>query len=83
MLSWATHALAPVVCFLSFEIEMGVLRSHFRQRDNSSKLSEPDTNVKPGVRDVVNPVINVPRENVRNNINETKQDIRDRTQKLQ
>ncbi len=42
VLSWATHALAPVVCFLAFEIEMGVLRSHFRQHDNVSTLSETD-----------------------------------------
>ena len=89
VLSWATHALAPVVCFLAFEIEMGVLRSHFRQHDNGSKMSEPNKNVKPDVNVVVGDV-NVARENVRNNvkvckpemsgIKETKQDIQNRIQ---
>lgn len=34
-LSWSVHALSPVVCCVSFEIFMGVLRSHFRQRDDT------------------------------------------------
>jgi hypothetical protein len=48
VLSWAVHALAPVVCFLSFEIEMGVLRSHFRQLDNIPEpgSGDPETVVK-------------------------------------
>jgi hypothetical protein len=50
VLSWAAHALAPVVCFLSFEIEMGVLRSHFRHRDSVSEMSEVD---KPVVKPIV------------------------------
>ncbi len=41
VLSWAVHALAPVVCFLSFEIEMGVLRSYFRQLDSLTEAGEP------------------------------------------
>lgn len=56
VLSWAAHALAPVVCFLSFEIEMGVLRSHFRLRDRN-----PDTNETSAVKEIVNPFVNVAR----------------------
>ena len=40
VLSWAAHALAPLVCFLSFEIEMGVLRSHFRHQDSVPETAE-------------------------------------------
>ncbi|GEM_PF-6383748 len=40
VLSWSVHALAPVVCFLSFEVEMGVLRSSFRQHDNIPEACE-------------------------------------------
>jgi len=88
VLSWATHALAPVVCFLAFEIEMGVLRSHFRQHDNGSKMSETDKNAKPDVKGNVKPVVSVAKENVRNNVRvfkpeipdvkETKRDIQNR-----
>jgi len=42
VLSWAVHALAPVVCFLSFEVEMGVLRSYFRQIDKISESESSD-----------------------------------------
>jgi hypothetical protein len=43
-LSWSVHALAPIVCFASFEIEMGVLRSHFRQSEKAENKS--DNNLK-------------------------------------
>jgi len=48
-LSWTVHALAPVVCCVSFEIFMGVLRSHFRQRDDTptpKPTSKPVTTTK-------------------------------------
>ncbi len=90
VLSWAIHALAPVVCFLAFEIEMGVLRSYFRQHDNDSKMSKAGKNVIPVVKGNVKPVVNVARENIGNNVKvfkpempdvkETKRDIQNRIQ---
>ena len=54
LLSWAAHALAPVVCFLSYEIEMGVLRSHFRHLDNL-----PNTDETSDVTEIVKRSLNV------------------------
>ena len=42
-LSWTVHALAPVVCCVSFEIFMGVLRSHFHQRNMPITFNGPGT----------------------------------------
>ncbi len=69
VLSWAAHALAPVVCFLSFEIEMGVLRSHFRHRDNVSEMSDIDKPVVRNGNETEIPEIKPDnRRNVRNKI---------------
>jgi hypothetical protein len=51
IISWGVHALAPLVCFLSFEIEMGVLRSYFRSQENDI----PDNVVKAPIVNVVTP----------------------------
>jgi len=40
-LSWTVHALAPVVCCVSFEIFMGVLRSHFHQHQDDTPTPKP------------------------------------------
>jgi len=47
-LSWAVHALSPIVCCISFEIFMGVLRSHFRKQDNAP-VEIPTTGSNPKV----------------------------------
>lgn len=46
-LSWSVHALAPIVCFLSFEVEMGVLRSHFHQHQDNTDPTPTPTPVNP------------------------------------
>jgi hypothetical protein len=55
-LSWAVHALAPIVCFLSFEIEMGVLRSHFRHRENRPEIldtGKTQNDKKENIREII------------------------------